>query len=141
MDSYQQTLIAVADDCPVRASVQPTERGGKPTVAVLQYEMLSAHPRQHTMEDVLFQSWLARQESAAPHASTEIAQLRAEFFAKPQACLRASPLPKKYGFGLLFDEEGRIELCPMESAEYRQIVAGKAKGIRVLKAMRSAKAK
>jgi hypothetical protein len=138
--NYYDTLIAVADDCPVSGSVVPAPRGGRKTVAVLQYEML-ADPElagRLTQEDVLFESWLRRQPAAEGRlAADERAALRAEFFAKPQACLRASPLPKKYGFGLLFDGEGVVSLCPMESGEYRRAVEGGA--VTVLKAMRSSR--
>jgi len=47
---------------------------------------------------------------------------REDFFAKPQACLRASPLVKQYGWGVHHDGEGRIALLGMESAEYRQLL-------------------
>lgn len=39
-----------------------------------------------------------------------------QFFANSQACLRSSLLPKRYGWGLLFEQEGRVALCPMESS-------------------------
>jgi hypothetical protein len=142
--NYYRTLIAVADDCPVTSSVVPAERGGKVTVAVLQYGMVADSPHVHTQEDVLFETWLKRQDMPKNQPKAEIARLRAEFFAKPQACLRASPLPKKYGFGLLFDQQGRVALCPMESTEYRRIVGGGAdggaNGVQILKAMRSKRA-
>ncbi|MGN9836558.1 DUF6157 family protein [Nonomuraea sp. H19] len=109
--NYYDTLIAVADDCPVSSAVVPAARGGKKTVAVVQYELIAADPGGLTQEDVLFESWLIRND----RPSSERARLRAQFFAKPQACLRASPLPKKYGWGLLCDEAGRVRLCPMES--------------------------
>lgn len=137
--NYFKTLIAVADDCPVAASEVPAPRGG-PTVASLQYRMLAEHPRTYTQEDVLFQTWLDRQELPRKPAAAELRRLREEFFAKPQACLRASPLPKKYGWGLLFDDEGRITLTPMESLEYQRIADGKVAGVRVVKAMRSKRA-
>ena len=54
--NYYDTLIAVADDCPVSSAVVPQLRGGKPTVAVLQYEMIAAAPFRLTQEDVLYQS-------------------------------------------------------------------------------------
>jgi len=57
-----------------------------------------------------------------------------------QACLRASPLLKKYGFGLLFDHEGRVALCPMESEEYQRLVGGIDGQVTVIKAMRSKRA-
>jgi hypothetical protein len=135
--NYYRTLIAVADDCPVKTSTVPTSRGAQQTVAVLQYELLAKSAHRHTQEDVLFHSWLKRQEPAP--AEAEHGRLRSEFFAKPQACLRASPLPKKYGFGLLFDQQGRVALCPMESAEYQRIVGGQTPGIKIVQAMRSSR--
>lgn len=138
--SYHQTLIAVADDCPVARSVVPAPRGGTRTVAVVQYELLADRPYHLTQEDVLFASWLERQAGADALAEPEVAALRERFFAKEQPCLRASPLPKKYGFGLFFDRQGRVALCPMESDEYRRLVAGGGAGdVAVLKALRSSR--
>ncbi|KAB8184440.1 DUF6157 family protein [Microbispora catharanthi] len=143
--NYYSTLIAVADDCPVTAAEVPGARGGKPTVAVLQYELISGAPYGMTQEDVLFETWLRRQDLPEDLSAERRAELRKEFFSRSQACLRASPLPKRYGWGLLFDRDGRIALCPVESEEYRRLVvgafrgaqAGEDGGVRVLKAMRS----
>lgn len=131
--TYIDTLIAVADDCPVAASVVPAQRPNK-TVAIIQYEMLVDAPFVYTQEDVLFNSWFERQGMSAL-TEVEIAQLRTEFFSKPQACLRASPLPKTHGWGLVFDHHGKMALCPMESAEYQELLTGGR--VRVVKAMRS----
>ncbi|MEV5738502.1 DUF6157 family protein [Microbispora rosea] len=139
--NYYSTLIAVADDCPVTAAEVPGGRGGRPTVAVFQYELISGAPYGLTQEDVLFETWLRRQDLPADLTAERRAELRKEFFSRSQACLRASPLPKKHGWGLLFDQDGRIALCPMESEEYRRLVegaqAGQDGGVRVLKALRS----
>ncbi|WP_449064542.1 DUF6157 family protein [Planomonospora algeriensis] len=136
--NYYDTLIAAAEDCPVDAGVEPPlGRGGKKTVAVVQFEMLSEDPGALTQEDVLFETWLRRQEDLGAVPEAERAELRARLFAKPQACLRASPLPKKYGWGLLFDARGRITLCPMESEDYRRIVDGAVPDVTVRRAMRS----
>ncbi|MFF4128012.1 DUF6157 family protein [Microbispora rosea] len=139
--NYYSTLIAVADDCPVTAAEVPGGRGGRPTVATLQYELISGAPYGLTQEDVLFETWLRRQDLPADLTAERRAELRKEFFSRSQACLRASPLPKKHGWGLLFDQDGRIALCPMESEEYRRLVdgaqAGQDGGVRVLKALRS----
>jgi hypothetical protein len=137
---YFQTLIAAADDCPVERATLPTERGGKPTIASIQHRLLSEHPGSLTQPDVLFETWLARQALPKRPPAAELARLRAALFSKPQACLRASPLPKQYGWGLLFDRAGKITLCPMESAAYHDLVAGKRRVITVLKAMRSKRA-
>ncbi|MGP4112132.1 DUF6157 family protein [Streptomyces sp. 4N509B] len=138
LESYYRTLITVADDCPVSASVVPVPRGGRRTVAVLQYEMVAERPGQLTQEDVVFLSWLRRQEGGEELAGPELEAARAGFFSRSQACLRASPLPKKYGFGLLFDEEGRISLCPMESEEYVRILDDPGE-VTIVKAMRSSR--
>jgi hypothetical protein len=138
--NYYETLIAVADDCPVSSSEVPVPRGGKATAAVVQYTMLSTDPYRHTQEDVLFESWLARQEGTAEKTPDEVERLRHEFFAKPQPCLRSSPLPKKYGWGLRFDRQGRVALLPRESAEYSKIIAGEAGPVKILKALRSSRA-
>lgn len=138
--NYYRTLIAVADDCRATRGTVPVATGGRKTVAVLQYELIAGSPFQLTQEDVLFQSWLARQYAPGELSDEERGRLRREFFAKPRACLRSSPLAKTYGWGLLFDEHGRVGLCPMESAEYRRLVAGEDPGITVLKAFRSRRA-
>ncbi|WP_219601677.1 DUF6157 family protein [Nonomuraea indica] len=137
--NYYDTLIAIADDCPTAGAVVPAPRGGRKTVAVVQHELLAEHPGELTQEDVLFETWLRRRDEPEPDPA-ERARLRAEFFARPQACLRASPLPKKYGWGLLFDGAGRVSLCPAGSAEYDRLVAGDVPGVTVLKAMRSRRA-
>lgn len=137
--NYYSTFIAVADDCPGTNSTVPMARGGRKTVAVLQYEMIAAAPHSLTQEDVLFDTWLARQDLPAGLSDEDRADLRAGFFAKPQACLRSSPLPKTYGWGLLFDSQGRVALCPRESPDYRRLADG-ADGIHVLKAFRSRRA-
>lgn len=133
-DTYYNTLIAVADDCPVACAVVPTNANQKKTVAVLQYELLATHPYVFTQADVLFTSWLQRQV-LPDTSSAEQARLRTAFFAKPQACLRASPLPKKYGWGLVFDAQGRVALCAMESEVYRTLLTSGC--VQVVKAMRT----
>ena len=137
--NYYQTLIAVADDCPVAQSQIPPERNGKQTIASLQFALIHDHPSVYTQEDILFQTWLLRQEER-DRSDAEVAQLRERFFSKSQACLRSSPLPKRYGWGLLFDEDGRVKLCPVESDEYKRITAGEASDIKVVKAMRTKRA-
>ncbi len=136
---YFQTLIAVADDCPVTESQAPPVRNGKKSVANLQYDMLVKQPGVLTQEDVLFKSWFLRQDFGQT-SDAEVGRLREQFFSKPRACLRSSPLPKRYGWGLLFDQEGRVTLCPMESAEYGKMIAGEVPEIKVVKALRSKRA-
>mgnify|MGYP001197133559 CR=1 FL=1 len=133
-NNYYSTFIAVAGDCPVERSDPPQPRGGKATVASVQHDMLRDSPFVHTQEDVLFESWLRRQDGPPP-SDEEKAALRARFFARPQACLRASPLPKRHGFGFVFDGEGRVAMVPVEAPDYARHLADK--GLKQLKAMRS----
>lgn len=62
---------------------------------------------------------------------------RAAFFAKGQPCLRASPLAKRYGWGIHHDAESRVALYPRESAEYARLSQDPA--LKQVKAMKSAR--
>lgn len=135
--NYYRTLIAVADDCPVERSEVPATRNGKPTLASLQYEMLADRPFVYRQEDVLFESWLRRQEGADAFPESEAAHLRQSSLRRMwRACARPQ-LAKRPGWGFRFDEEGRAALLAMECEEYRRIAAGKVAGVTVLKALRS----
>jgi hypothetical protein len=54
--------------------------------------------------------------------------------------MRASALPKKYGWGVHYDSAGRLALFAMESDEYRGFAAGAVRGIKVVAALRSKRA-
>lgn len=54
------------------------------------------------------------------------------------ACLRASPPPKTHAWGLYYDEQGRITLYPVDSAEYARLSADGT--VTQLRAMRSRRA-
>ena len=60
-------------------------------------------------------------------------------FAQPRACLRASPLPKTYGWGLHYDSHGRITLHPVGSPEYVRL--SQDSSLTQLRAMRSSRAR
>lgn len=64
-------------------------------------------------------------------------QEREKFFSKGQACFRASPLTKRYGFGVHSDDEGKIALYGIETKEYAKFV--KDKTVKKVRAMRSKK--
>ncbi len=132
-----RTLILVAEDCPVQTGIAPSIGRAGPTVAGIQHAMLAEAPFTWTEDDVLFESWWRRQDGDAVPAA-ERAAIRAAFLAKSRPCLRASPLPMRYGWGLAFDRQGRIALCPMESPEYARLASG-ADGVEVLKSFRSSR--
>lgn len=115
---YRNTFISVAEDCPVdEAVVPPAEYRGKPTVAAQEYEMLAGKDFEYKMSEVLSSIWIQR-KGEADLSPDEREALAAEYFSTGRACLRASPLAKKFGWGFAFDEEGRVALVASDSPEY-----------------------
>lgn len=123
--NYRDTLITVAGDCPVTRGTVP-ERAD--SIAGRQFALLAQAPHSLTSDELL----LAVECDRKGPVTAE------EFLARPLACLRASPLVKKHGFGLHHDAEGRVALVPMESAEYARLLADPA--VRKTPGMRSARA-
>ena len=104
------------------------------TVAVIQYELLAGHPYVHTQEDVLF---LRQKGIGAAEPRWRGSQLREELLAKHLACLRASPLARRYGWSFHFDRQGRVALYAVESREYQrhsQAAAQRLKAVRTRRA-------
>lgn len=131
--NYINTFIEVAEDCPALIAEVPKQKGEQKTVALLQYELITKHPYKYTSDDVLFQVYVTKNDIP----QSEWKKAREIFFSKGQACLRASPLTKRYSFGIHCDEKGRIALYPVESKEYQQFL--KNKDIKKLKAMRNSR--
>jgi hypothetical protein len=71
-------------------------------------------------------------------AGPKLEEIRTDLFRKPHPCLRASMLPKKYGWGVHYDREGKIAIYPMDSPEYRRFAEEDA-GVKVLYAMRNSR--
>jgi len=78
--NYIDTLIEVAEGCPVQAAEAPPAKQPK-SAARLAYEMLIGDPYRYTSDDVLYETM------GSPKGLS-----RKAFFAKPQPCLRASAL-------------------------------------------------
>ena len=133
-----KTFVEVADDCPAASGIIPSPKGGKATVAALEYELLSAHPYKYTLEDLIFEVHLARSEISQQERQARGDEIRAELFARSHACMRASPLTKSYGWGAHYDEAGRLAIYPRESRQYQRL--SKAKDLDVVKAMRNKRA-
>ena len=96
--SYRNAFIRVADDCPAVSAEAPPARA-RPSVAELQHRPLSVHPYELTEEELYVRVHGLRAGLSEPEIGERYGELHAEVFAKPQACLRASPLTKRYGFG------------------------------------------
>ena len=134
-----KTFVVVADDCRAPSGIVPTSKGGKATVAVLEYQLLSAHPYRYTLEDLIFEVHLARNQVSQEERATRGAEIRAELFTRSHACMRASPLTKTYGWGAHYDEGGRLALYRRESEDYARL--SKDKRLDVVKAMRNHRAR
>jgi hypothetical protein len=131
--NYYDTFIEAAPDYEPGTFQVPITKNDKKTVAVLQYEMLAKNPYQFTSDDVLFQLRADKND----FTKAEYKDARAAFFSKGQACLRASPLTKKYGFGIHANAEGKIALAGMGTKEYDRFMNDD--NIKKVKAMRSSK--
>ncbi len=115
------TFIRVAADCPARAGEQPPLRAGGPTVARLQFEMISGAPYKYTSDDVVFATSAPGRQLDAKASKTERSLARNTFFSKGQACLRASGLGKRFGWGIHADAKGRVALYAIESDRYEAL--------------------
>jgi len=131
--NYNNTFIEIADDSTIVHGEVPTVKGEKRTVANIQFEIISKNPYRFTSDDVLFQVFANRNDLTVP----EYEEARRTFFSKGQACFRASPLTKKYGWGIHNNEEGKIALYGAETPMYEKLV--KDKEVKKVKAMRSRK--
>jgi hypothetical protein len=129
--NYIDTFIAVSPDCPVQSGRLPAKAG---SVAAIELELLSARPYQLTSDDLLFEVHL-RRSGIRPDDDR---QAREAFFARPKACLRASPLVKLHGWGLHHDARGHVAAHGMETETYRKLMADSA--LEIVPGMRSRRA-
>ena len=136
-NNYYETFIRVAPDSSATEGTVPKERGGKKPLGLIQYELISENPYGLTQEDVLWKGHVRHKGLTGEDASPEA---REAFFAKDQACMRASALPKRYGWGLHFDKEGKVKLYGVETEEYARLSNPSESGLKVKDAMRSKRA-
>lgn len=107
--NHPDTLITASPDSPVQVGTVPEKPA---TVAGLQFALLADRPHVLTSDDLLH----------AVHQARGGEKDRDAFFVTPQACLRASPLVKQFGWGLLSDADGRLALVGMETEQYRRLL-------------------
>ena len=131
--NYFNTFIEIAEDSRATSPEMPLVKGEKKTVANLQFEMLYDKPYRFSSDDILFFVFATR--NAIP--KTGLKEAREAFFSKGQACFRASPLTKQYGWGVHCNHEGKIAIYGADSKEYKTFL--KDKSVKKVKAMRSAK--
>jgi Family of unknown function (DUF6157) len=131
--NYTNTFIVMADDCPVQSGEVPAAKAGTKTIAEIQYEMIANHPYRYTSDEVLFQVFANRKDLT----EEEYEEARAQFFSKGQPCFRASPLTKRYGWGVHFDKEGKMALFGAHTLEYQKLMQDP--DLTILKAMKASR--
>lgn len=137
--NYYNTFITVSADCPVEFGVVPPDKKSGRTKPSLEYELAAGQPYRYTQEELMYEVHIRHKGISPEEIAKRGEDIRAAFFSKPQACLRASMLPKKYGWGIHFNEAGKLALIPMESAHYQQFVDGVQGNLKVLAGMRSSR--
>ena len=136
--NYVNTFIAVAPDTSAKVGAVPPVRGDKKSIAVLEYEHIGTKPYAFTQEEVQFAVYVRRNGITAAKLEAGRAELWQAFFSKPMACMRTSPLPKSYGWGLHFNPEGKVALVAVESPAYARLSSSRT--IEQTRAMRSKRA-
>lgn len=131
--NYIDTFIEIAEDCPVFNGEIPKPKGKSKTVAEMQFELISKNSYKLTSDDIFFQVYADRNDLT----KEEYKKAREEFFSKGQPCFRASPLTKRYGFGVHSDSNGKIAIFGRETKEYEQFLSDIK--IQKVKAMRTSK--
>ncbi len=131
--NYYNTFIEIAEDCPATKGEMPPLKGEKKTIANLQFDMLFDNPYRYTSDDIIFSVFAERKEIPKREWKNE----REEYFSKGQPCFRASPLTKRYGWGVHSDDQGKIAIYGVETKEYQKYLADDS--VQKVKAMRSKK--
>lgn len=117
--NYFDTFIEVAPDCPLSDAEIPVAKNDKPTVASMQFEMVAKNPYKYTSDDVFFSVFAQRKEIT----ESELKEARETFFSKGQPCFRASPLTKRYGWGVHSNTEGKVAIYSLSSDKYEKFVS------------------
>jgi len=131
--NYNDAFIQVADDCPALSGEIPPAKGDTKTAANIQFNMVKKHPYKYTSDDVLFEVYALKNDIT----QSERKKAREVFFSKGQPCFRASPLTKRYGWGVHSDKNGKIALYGRETDDYSKFSTDKK--LTVVKAMKSAR--
>ncbi len=133
--NYINTFIAVSPDTKAKVGSVPIARGGKRSIAQIEHELIANHPYEFTQEEVQFSVYIERAGITTAQLDAKRRELWSDFFSRPMACMRTSPLARSYGWGLHFDRDGKVALIPMESPKYRKLSGSRS--IEQTRAMRS----
>jgi hypothetical protein len=82
------------------------------------YELLAGHPYTYREEDIAFEVYAILHD--IPKAAWP--KQRERFLSKGHPHLRVSALPKRYGWGIHNDTEGKVARVAVESSEYKRLL-------------------
>ena len=116
---HVDTFTTVAADTTAPGASEPPVTG-RPSVAARTFAMIRAATYEHTSDDVVFDVRADRQ-GLRPEDRERV---REEFFARPRACLRASDLGKRHGWGVHSNAFGHVALSVLGSPEYEAFASG-----------------
>jgi hypothetical protein len=112
----RDTFVLIAPDCPVDRGVVPESKREPVPFHVAHFEVLSRNPYRFRFGESLVEAHL-RQQGRFDGDPDEL--LRS--LLKKHPCPRCSALPKRCGWGIHIDGDGRLALWGAESAEYRRL--------------------
>ena len=128
--NYQNTFIEIAEDCPVQKGEIPQLKKAGKTIANIQYEIIEGNPYKYTSDEIIFQCYMIKNK-----VKGNLNKLKEEFFSKGQPCFRASPLTNQYGWGIHYDNNGKMALYGCETTGYKK--CKNDKNIKALKALKN----
>lgn len=131
--NYYNTFIEVAADCPALEGEFPPLKGNSRSVANIQFDIINNNPYAYTSDEVLFQVFAERKNLNPEDLDTS----RKQFFSKGQPCFRASPLAKRYGWGIHSDKDGKIAIFGRETEAYKNFADDSS--LKIIKAMKTSR--
>lgn len=137
--NYYDTFITVSADCPAEYGKEPPDKKDGKTKPGIEFELIANHPYVYTQEELLYQVHIRHKHISDEVLAAQGNQLREDFFRNPMPCMRASMLPKKYGWGVHFNSEGKAALVPVESEDYQHFLEGEKGDVKIIAAMRNSK--
>jgi hypothetical protein len=100
--------------------------------------MIAGSPYKYTSDEVVFATSAPGRALDAKATKKQRSLAREAFFSKGQACMRASPLGKRFGWGVHADAGGRVAIYAVDSKRYQAFAADPE--ITQVRAMRSKRA-
>jgi len=131
--NYYNTFILIADDCKADVGIVPPLNADKQSIANIQFDIIINNPYTYTSDDVLF-IVLTRKLDLI---EDDYEDARRRFFSKGQACLRSSPLTKRYGWGIHCNEFGKVSIFGVETDKYQELLNDST--VTKIKALRSSR--